>query len=267
MTLQGLKSQYCVGSLVRVDDHALFRLAEWNRELKPAHVAHMIESIKENNMLDRNPIQAIWDGSHFIIVDGQHRQRAAMRLDQPVGVLVVEHPDDARLLQVQRSWSPDDYLNFYAHHPTKPYDGYEWVLSVKRQHAWLKSTTFMNVAGVFTKMQILRGGLKLTTTKTWALGAFDPDPGERSAFEELIRQCEALEASGMTGMASHSSAIALSSVWLCEGFEFSWLLHQARLIGSRYRAMPTRQETVSSILDIYNFRKRDRLQPWDKGRK
>lgn len=96
-------------------NYRLFSMLETNREVVPAHVNRIKESIDQvGNFTEVVPILV---NEHFQIIDGQHRFTALKELGLPVHYTVTEGTtaDTARIMNaMQRNWTPRDFLDSYA---------------------------------------------------------------------------------------------------------------------------------------------------------
>jgi hypothetical protein len=96
-------------TLQQTTDYSQFKKSPKNRDVASNN---LVESLKQNNLLDAKPILVT---KNFVVIDGQHRLDAAMRMNVPISYIV--HPtvteDDISILQTQRPWTLDDYLKFY----------------------------------------------------------------------------------------------------------------------------------------------------------
>lgn len=102
-----------VGSVYVTTDYDKFCFNSKNRQVNPAHVDKLTASIKKNNLLYGQPILVNED---FEIIDGQHRYRAAIRLELPI--YYIKHDgltiEDAITLNINtKNWKWRDYLRYW----------------------------------------------------------------------------------------------------------------------------------------------------------
>ncbi len=105
----------------KTKDYSLFIFREDNREkIDKFHVKKIYESIKSRNLLELRPIIV---NEKMEIIDGQHRVLAAKMLDVEVYYHIEKKLDaeDIIRMNVSKSWSISDYLNFYCHHGYEEY--------------------------------------------------------------------------------------------------------------------------------------------------
>jgi hypothetical protein len=94
-------------------DYGIFKIIEGNRSIKEGQVERLIESIKDRNLLNVNPIIV---NTKMEIIDGQSRLAAAKQLNVPIHYMVaqVANLEDVRLLNINvKTWGMDDYLESY----------------------------------------------------------------------------------------------------------------------------------------------------------
>lgn len=95
-------------------NYAQFKFRDDNRkQIDPAHVRKLAASIKMRNLLEMKPILV---NKNFEVIDGQHRLLAAQQVGVPVFYSVEEKIEakDLLLLNLSKSWSTTDYVNYYA---------------------------------------------------------------------------------------------------------------------------------------------------------
>lgn len=98
----------------KTKDYSMFNFADENRNLDLKHVQNLVESIKEKNLIQSNPI--IVD-SKMTILDGQHRFEALKIMDLPIYYKVddkFEISDISRINTVSKKWDLNDYLKHYV---------------------------------------------------------------------------------------------------------------------------------------------------------
>ena len=90
-----------------------FKIMYGNRDINKTRVAHIIDSIKKNNLLCYEPILV---NTKKEVIDGQHRLKAAEKLKVAIYYIMGENTvlEDIILLNAyNKNWISLDYLNFY----------------------------------------------------------------------------------------------------------------------------------------------------------
>lgn len=102
-------------------DFSMFIGHENNRQINMPYVKMLMASIAENNMLEYRPILV---DSNMRVLDGQHRLCAAKHLQIPIYYQIKEDASDNDIVTLninQKTWTMEDWLNFYAHRGNKNY--------------------------------------------------------------------------------------------------------------------------------------------------
>lgn len=114
---------YKVDTIITVDPNEL-KFDASNRIADERHVARLKSALQEENLLHVNPIKINTKG---IIIDGQHRCKAAIELGLKfVTCLVVSASihDAQRLNQNSKNWNSLDFANYWAKEGKKPYQDF-----------------------------------------------------------------------------------------------------------------------------------------------
>lgn len=112
--------------LKKTKDYDLFIFREDNREkIDKAHVKRLAESIRSRNLLEFRPVIV---NHKMEVLDGQHRILAAKELGVEIFYQVENSLDsfDIITMNISKSWSSNDYLNFYCKH------GYDEYIKLKQ---------------------------------------------------------------------------------------------------------------------------------------
>lgn len=97
-------------------DYKLFKLLDSNREIDEGHVKDLMSKMKNDNLLEVNPIQV---NEQFQVIDGQHRLKAAEKLGIPVYYVQSPRLREKHIINLnitKKTWSLADYMH---HHCTK----------------------------------------------------------------------------------------------------------------------------------------------------
>lgn len=94
-------------------DYSIFGQVSGNREINEANIRGIMASINKKNLTQIRPILV---DENMRVVDGQHRLEACKRLGLPVYYQVMTDlvSEDVILLNNQKRWTTDDYINFFA---------------------------------------------------------------------------------------------------------------------------------------------------------
>jgi len=103
-----------MSQILKTSDHDLFTSFTSNREIDEKHVAQLVKSIQQRNLLHINPILV---DSKMRIIDGQHRVEAARILKTDIYYIVsddVDRTDISKLNSNQKNWNAMDYITFHT---------------------------------------------------------------------------------------------------------------------------------------------------------
>lgn len=102
-------------------DYTKFKFLDSNREIDEAHVKDLMAKMKNDNLLEVNPIQV---NESFHVIDGQHRLKAAERLQIPVYYVQSARLREKHIINLnitKKTWSLQDYMH---HHCVKQKEEY-----------------------------------------------------------------------------------------------------------------------------------------------
>ena len=94
--------------------YADFSFLDSNRKLNEKHVQALVKSLEEHDLLEDNPIIVTQD---LVVLDGQHRLEAAMRLGLPIYYKIstkMGEGDIAIFNSTSSDWKLQNYLEFYV---------------------------------------------------------------------------------------------------------------------------------------------------------
>lgn len=99
---------------MKTNDYEMFKFRADNREkIDQNHVLRLVDSIKSRNLLDLRPIIV---NEEMEVIDGQHRLLAAKILQVEIYYQIEKtmHGNDIILMNIAKSWTTTDYLNYYC---------------------------------------------------------------------------------------------------------------------------------------------------------
>jgi len=105
----------------KTNQYEMFKFRIDNREkIDIHHVDKLVESIKARNMLEFRPLIVNQD---MEILDGQHRLLAAKKLGVDIYYQIQQDamPLDVIKLNLNKNWTPADFLNFYVQQGNQEY--------------------------------------------------------------------------------------------------------------------------------------------------
>lgn len=117
--MQDYQKHIQINRVMATKDESFFKLNQYNRRIKKAHIEKIKKSIKGDGQLD--PIKITVDGT---IIDGHHRFLALRSLketdnaDLMIKYIVIEAQDEIELIiklnSMSKEWGTGDYIDIYA---------------------------------------------------------------------------------------------------------------------------------------------------------
>src|SRR5579872_6499560 len=101
---------YQTGIIYQTTNYSQFTITRKNR---PIAGKRIIDSIKKKNLLPEKPILVT---SNLVVLDGQHRLKAAEALQLPIFFQIARKnvtDEDLAILNVQKSWELLNYINLF----------------------------------------------------------------------------------------------------------------------------------------------------------
>lgn len=135
--------------ILKTLDFSLFKFRKDNRqEINENHVKKLIESIKNRNLLEFRPIII---NNDYEVMDGQHRLMAAKSLGVDIYYKIEKKikPEDMIQLNLSKSWSMNDYLNFYIQ---RNFDDYVALYNFMKKNNLSLSIALSIVCGKSSKV-------------------------------------------------------------------------------------------------------------------
>jgi hypothetical protein len=229
----------------RTMDYDLFYYDPRNREISEPHLSELIASIQSSNRLDKNPIVVNSDGR---ILDGQHRLEAAREIGVPIyfrvddGMSMEEVP---QMNRAQKSWTAEDYLNFYAESGR---EAYQRLRSFIERHPHLSLTFSAELLGEnkhrFLK-EFRRGNFEIENEE-WA---------ERVA--EYIRDYFEL---GHEFSNKKTFCRAVKRVARSEHYDHDRMLRKSEQLGLQHQG--TVEDYLRQFERLFNHSRSTRVQLW-----
>ena len=105
----------------KTKDYEIFNFREDNRaSIDATHLKRLKESIQSRNLLELRPILV---NSDMEVLDGQHRLMAAKSLGLDIYYQVEQNTksEDIILMNINKSWTSGDFLNYYCKNGFKEY--------------------------------------------------------------------------------------------------------------------------------------------------
>lgn len=105
----------------QTSEYSKFKLLEGNRPISHVHLMRLKKSIELNNLLHLRPILV---DKNYMVIDGQHRLKAAEALSIPIYYQMGGEISDEEMVAINgtnKSWNNIEFFNFYYKKGYKEY--------------------------------------------------------------------------------------------------------------------------------------------------
>lgn len=221
-------------------DYSKFKFNSKNREINPAHLRNLKESIEDNNLLEGQPILV---NHRLEIIDGQHRFFAAKELELPLYYIKKDGLtiDDAITLNINtRNWGYKDYL-------------WHWIERDNQHYVYFHKFMEKYEFGYSVTLALLgRGqasrGQRLTDE--FNQGKFTPEYKEYAErIGDMILEL------GQYGdfVTTKIFMLAFDEAQSKEVYDHEEFLHKVEQVPDRFRRKSTQENYLLMMDKIYNY--------------
>lgn len=229
--------------VLKTRNYKQFKLFDRNREngVCQKHVEVLKHSIQSRNMLEFKPIEC--DGD-MRVLDGQHRLKAAEQLGVDIYYTINSNlvENDMITLNINKSWTPRDFLNFYVkgHYPE-----------------YLKLNDFVNKNAIDLRIAIkLTKGNSKRTHRDFKMGNFTFNEEEHGDLFDICWQTIDY-IKKMNGVKPY---LATTRFWnalikLIRHTDFNkekWFTNLSRMI-ERFDVRATEKDYLMLFMEIHNW--------------
>lgn len=234
MVTEKVQSQYQIKTTT---NYSLFRDISGNRVKNLQHLNRLEQSIKERYLFT-----VITVNEKMEIIDGQHRFEVLSKLGLPIHYVICKGyglPEVHRMNTNTKNWTADDYMNAYVDLGYKDYITYK---RFKENYGLSHSETRV-LLGKANKATFNSGSFKV---RHYEQGVSDIE-----RIYELKPYYE--------GVNRRSFILAMHSLLRRSNFEFDDFLHRVKMQPNKLVDCPTQASYVALIEDIYNYRRREKV--------
>ena len=229
-------------------DYDSFKRMKGNRPISPKHVHNIINSIKNKNMLESNPILV---NEGLEIIDGQHRLEAARELRKTIYYNVRKgySLEEARLTNVvNRPWTISDFLE-------------SWIEQGKEDYKFLKNFAVKYELPLSVSMHLLtgqspRGGGLESNSRALTLfrqGKFSIQNLIQAEYiGKILKEIQPFTEGNIYKQRTFVAAL----IRLESSIKLENLIEQMKRYPLKLRSRVTVKEYLRDFEDVYNFRKR-----------
>lgn len=230
----------------KTTDYSLFDTVGGNRDLNQTHIKRLVKSIRENNLLEQNPIIVDGDGK---VIDGQHRLEAAKELQVPIYYLVVQDgglQDVQRLNANMKPWTLVDYLNSY-------------IKLQKQDYIILRDFQAKYKLSITQAIELTAGTWSGSSVETFRHGNFkiknlSQAIGIAETFRAFSEYCEP------NVLTSKEFLRAISDMYKLETVGLKQMLKKLKIMPGKIKKQATRMDYLRVLEHIYNLRQREKVR-------
>lgn len=132
-------------------NYQMFKFDKSNRPVDQRHLSMLTDAIRNRNLLKEFPILVTAD---HVIIDGQHRLRAAEKLNVPIFYVVTKNmtaKDAASVNNVTERWSNSDWLHSWIAQGNQEYVKFSKFL---QRYPWITQSVAMNLVSYGDRTQL-----------------------------------------------------------------------------------------------------------------
>lgn len=247
--------------IYKTTNYEIFNRIEGNRSINGSHVRKIQDSIKEHGFL----LDPIVINENYEVIDGQHRLAAAEEEEVPVFVLIAEgYGADEMVAQnlSQKNWGKKQWLNYYCE------KGYPEYIELRR---FINQYPFS--IGVSIKLMQNSNSNKTRAQKYTPSTTKESDKtyDYKEVFEEGTWKTGDVQlaynwADNIKSLKKYyggykrtSFVSVMISLFRNENFDFDEFVRKLEYQSTALVDCANRDQYLSLIEDIYNFKKRDKV--------
>lgn len=230
-----------IGKVYMSYDYAKFTCLDRNRELNPANLNNLMESMKEEQL-----VIPIIVNQYYQIIDGQHRKESAEALGLPIFYIINHNYGIDQVIRANTvgvNWTKDDFLQSYVKQGIESYIELDMI----RDEYGISIGTLLSIISDFSGMS-----LQYTTAK-FENGALNINEQMIGGINFFLFQLELF--SDYKGYKNASFIRAFLRLYMYEDFDPTQLAKQVKYM----KAFDPKQHNITSILEelckkVYSFR-------------
>jgi len=246
-----------VGQVLKTNDLFMFKTIQGNRPPNPQHIKRLANSMSTYGVL-QNPIIV---NENYEIIDGQHRLMAAKKAEKPIYYIVVEgyNLDQVHALNLnQKNWTQKDFMLGYAEM------GYESYIKLKE---FTEKNKDYNLSDCIALCSNLRSHGSSFTDKVRANGnvnlkeVFDEGTWKGKDFNLAQEWADKIRLikTYYDGYRRSTFVGTMIGMFKNDSFDFNEFMRKLRLQPTALVDCPNRPSYKALIEDIYNYKRRDKV--------
>ena len=235
--------------ILKTKNLEMFKIINYNRDIKEAEYKKVRDSIKSKNMLSLRPINVTRD---MQVIDGQHRLRAAKELGLEIYYVIKEDfvPEDIIALNIQKPWMAPDYFKFYV---TNKYPDYiKLDKFIKKHGITLIIALSMCIAGKHERNRSFREG-----TFKFLEESHEEQISKCMDIISLIQHLKGVNNSFYTRSGRFWSAVI--TMVRHPDFDFKLFKEKSQYLPEKFGPRASTEAYIEMFESIYNYKQRTKL--------
>ena len=213
-------------------DYSKFKILNGNREVKPAHVNRLVQSMKEKELM--TPLIV---NEKMEIIDGQNRFMARKELGLEIPYFVVDGyglDDVQRMNEKMNNWTPADYVHAFCELGNNNY-------IVLRDFQLKHKFSYKSCSVMLTGSQNAAKAIKVGKFKVSSLG-------NANLFAARINSIGVFYG----GYKKHSFVSAFATLMTHKNYDHKKMLQNVERLQCRMIDCPTIRDYLRMLVSIYN---------------
>lgn len=229
-------------AIEQTKSYQMFKFDKSNRPIDQRHLSKLTEAIRNRNLLKEFPILVTVD---YVVIDGQHRLRAAEQLNVPIFYTVTENmtaSDAASVNNVAERWTSADWMHSWIAQGKQEYVKFSKFL---QRYPWMAPSIAANLVSYGDRAQ---------RTKKFSNGTFACNDLE---FAERVAHC-VLDFKPHAAFYQHSAFIgAVACLLEHAAYDHERMMARLEYASRKMVKCPDVPGYLEMFEDIYNYRTRE----------
>lgn len=229
--------------ILSTKNYAIFRFSEFNRAIDETHLANLIDAIAAKDLLRHYPILV---NREMIVIDGQHRLKAAEVLEKRIYYQIVDDmtvPDVIEIADIPKRWTLIDHCRHWG---ARGNEHYKAIWDFHLKYPWMP----FNLITKYT----VSNSAEMSWAKAFRRGLATSDPLPR--LEKLADMAYDFKPYLRT-YKSQNFMYALSALTDIPNYSHETMMARLEYQSTRLVPCATTKQYLELLASIYNFRTHD----------
>lgn len=232
-------------AIEQTKSYQMFKFDKSNRPIDQRHLSKLTEAIRNRNLLKEFPILVTVD---YVVIDGQHRLRAAEQLNVPIFYTVTANMtavDAASVNNVTERWSFADWMHSWI---AQGKQEYVKLSEFSRRYPWINISTAVNLVSY---------GDRAKLTSKFRNGTFACNDLE---FAEKVMHC-VLDFKPYAAFYQHTAFIgAVACLLEHAAYDHKRMMARLEYASRKMVKCPDVPGYLEMFGEIYNYRTREEFR-------